>query len=92
MELAQSAVDRTLKNLVQLIIGLGVGAKIPAQDVLAKQLGVSRTVLREALVVLEYLGILHVRPKTGTTITETDKWKSRNHDVIQWRTQIGGGK
>jgi DNA-binding FadR family transcriptional regulator len=92
MELAKSAVDRTLENLVELVISLGAGAKIPAQDVLAKQLLVSRTVLREALVVLEHLNVLNVRPKTGTTINKPDDWKTRNHDIIAWRARVEGKK
>jgi DNA-binding FadR family transcriptional regulator len=85
-------VDVTLENLVELVIKSGAGAKMPPQDVLAKQFSVSRTVLREALVVLEYLKVLHVRPKIGTTVNALDQWKTRNHDIIEWRARAEGKK
>lgn len=88
----QSKVDVTLGRIMQLALKLGVGAKIPAQDVLAKKLNCSRTVLREALSTLEYLKIIDVRPKLGTTVNDPDKWQTRNQDVIEWRAQISGNK
>ena len=44
------------------------GDKLPNQHELAAQLGVSRTVLREALQMLTILGIVEQRPKSGTVI------------------------
>jgi GntR family transcriptional repressor for pyruvate dehydrogenase complex len=44
------------------------GDKLPNQNEFAAQLGVSRTVLREALHTLSILGVIEQRPKSGTVI------------------------
>lgn len=44
------------------------GDKLPNQNDFAAQLGVSRTVLREALQILDQLGVIEQRPKYGTVI------------------------
>lgn len=85
-----SLVGRTLAQLVEIIVASGAGASVPPQDQLAKQFGVSRTVVREALSTLEFLNVLTVRPKTGTRINPPDQWKVFNHEVLQWRQRAGG--
>jgi len=47
---------------------LSPGDKLPNQNEFAAQLGVSRTVLREALQTLHQLGVIDQRPKYGTVI------------------------
>jgi len=47
---------------------LSPGDKLPNQNEFAAQLGVSRTVLREALQTLDQLGVIDQRPKYGTVI------------------------
>jgi GntR family transcriptional regulator, transcriptional repressor for pyruvate dehydrogenase complex len=47
---------------------LSLGDKLPNQNEFAAQLGVSRTVLREALQTLNQLGVIDQRPKYGTVI------------------------
>lgn len=47
---------------------LAPGDKLPNQNEFAAQLGVSRTVLREALQTLNQLGVIDQRPKYGTVI------------------------
>jgi len=49
---------------------LKVGDKLPNQHEFAAQLGVSRTVLREALHTLALLGVIEQRPKLGTIILD----------------------
>jgi GntR family transcriptional regulator, transcriptional repressor for pyruvate dehydrogenase complex len=44
------------------------GDKLPPERLLASQLGVSRSLLREAVITLEALGILEVREKSGIYI------------------------
>lgn len=46
------------------------GDKLPNQHEFAAQLGVSRTVLREALHTLAILGVVDQRPKSGTVIRD----------------------
>jgi GntR family transcriptional repressor for pyruvate dehydrogenase complex len=46
------------------------GSALPAERVLAAQLGVSRSSVREAIRVLEHSGVLHVRVGSGTYVTD----------------------
>lgn len=48
------------------------GEKIPEHD-LARQLGVSRTPIREAIRILEQQGLVETRPKNGTYIAGLDR-------------------
>lgn len=47
---------------------LNVGDKLPNQNVLSSELGVSRTSLREAMKILDLLGVIEQRPGYGTVI------------------------
>jgi len=70
-----------LDSLSKLVIELGVGVRLPPQSELAKHYKVSRTLLREALVILEYLGVIHVKPKSGTRITDPLSWAVSNNQL-----------
>lgn len=84
-----SLVKDTLDSLVEIVIDLGAGAMLPPQDALARQLDVSRTVLREALSKLEYLNMISVRPKSGTAVKPSSEWRVINLDIIEWRMRAG---
>lgn len=47
---------------------------LPPQDVLARELCVSRAPLREAIVILRFCNVLSVRPKTGTQVNPKKDW------------------
>jgi GntR family transcriptional repressor for pyruvate dehydrogenase complex len=72
------AVDRSklslsiVDQLVEAIKtgGLLPGTALPAERVLAVQLGVSRSSVREAIRVLEHAGVLDVRTGSGTFVTD----------------------
>lgn len=51
-----------------LRLELGVGDTLPPESVLCAELGISRTILREALRHYRTLGIIESRPRTGTVI------------------------
>ncbi|MCC8190325.1 MAG: FadR family transcriptional regulator [Planctomycetes bacterium] len=68
-----SLTSRSIHVILQRIRAgaLRPGERLPPQDVLARELGVSRTALREALKELSYRGIIDSRHGTGTFISDT---------------------
>ena len=66
-----SLVDRVEMNLIDLLIkkNLKVGSSIPTEVELASALGVSRSVIREALVRLRMIGLIETKKHRGTIIT-----------------------
>lgn len=85
----RSLVAKTLDALMEGILATEPGASIAPQETLARQLGVSRTVLREALSKLEYLNVISVRPKTGSRVNPASEWRVINDDVLRWRLAAG---
>lgn len=69
-----SLVDKIEKSLVALLSSkkYGVGSVIPKELELAESLGVSRTVIREALSRLRTRGMIESRKKRGSVITSPD--------------------
>lgn len=54
-------------------------------DALEQELGVSRTVVREAVKVLTSKGLIAARPKYGTYVRERTDWNLLDADVMSWR-------
>jgi len=52
---------------------LSVGDRLPAEKDLAMQLGVSRPVVREALIALEIAGLVEIRTGSGTYVRDRSK-------------------
>jgi DNA-binding FadR family transcriptional regulator len=69
-----SLVDRVEQNLVRLLQErkLRAGDSIPTELELAEALGVSRTVVREALLRLRVMGLVESKKKKGAVITNPD--------------------
>ncbi|MGX5817721.1 FadR/GntR family transcriptional regulator [Chitinophaga lutea] len=69
-----SLVDKVEANLVTLLQErkLKVGDSIPKELELAEALGVSRTVIREALLRLRMMGLIESKKKKGAVITSPD--------------------
>ncbi len=69
-----SLVDKVEANLVNLLQQkkLKVGDSIPKEIELAETLGVSRTVIREALLRLRMMGLIDSKKKKGAVITSPD--------------------
>jgi len=68
-----SAADETFRALHDMIMSgrLKPGEKLPPQDKLARQFGVSRNTVREAMNKLTVMGLLSVRQGVGTLINIT---------------------
>lgn len=60
------------------------GTRIVADDA-AEQLGVSRTVVREAVRVLESMGLISSRRRVGITVLPPESWNSFDPNIIRWR-------
>jgi DNA-binding FadR family transcriptional regulator len=61
------------------------GDVLPREEVLAEQMAVSRTALREAMRVLSAKGLIEARPKVGTRVREERYWHQLDADVLAWR-------
>ena len=68
-------VDRVVNEIQQLIIDkkLEPGMRIPPERELSEQIGVSRTVLREAIQILDVKGLLEVKHGVGTIVRKLGK-------------------
>lgn len=87
-----SLVDKVEANLVELLQQrkLKLGDSIPKEIELAEALGVSRTVIREALLRLRVMGLIESKKKKGAVITSPDLFgimsKSMNPHVLDQDT------
>ncbi len=91
------------RQLVQLLTAgdLAPGSRLPAERILAERLGVGRSAVREALAALEILGIVQVRPGSGTylrggtseLLPTTLSWglmlaSDRTHELLEVRSSL----
>jgi DNA-binding FadR family transcriptional regulator len=65
------------------------GSVMPPEPRLGEELGVSRTVVREAVKSLVAKGLLTTGPKVGTRVLPDDKWNWFDPDVILWKSKAG---
>jgi GntR family transcriptional regulator, transcriptional repressor for pyruvate dehydrogenase complex len=75
---------RQIADQIGVLISEGeyrAGSRLPAERDLAKQLGVSRPSVREALIALEVEGLLDVRVGSGIYVTHPGKRRQR--DALQ---------
>jgi GntR family galactonate operon transcriptional repressor len=87
---------QTLPEQVVRQIGMSIladefqpGDTLAAEPELCLQLGVSRTVLREALKVLVAKGLIESRPGMGTRIRPRSEWNLLDPEVIAWQAELG---
>lgn len=66
-----------------------VGSTLPAEPVLCDELGVSRTVVREAVKSLIAKGLLITGPKLGTRVLSESQWNWFDPDVVAWQSRAG---
>lgn len=81
----------TVDHLGEAIVAgrYAVGASIPPEPVLCQELGVSRTVVREAVKSLIAKGLMTTGPKVGTRVLSEDHWNWFDPDVIGWQSKAG---
>lgn len=78
-------------ELAAKIIGRGqeAEAQLPTEAELCLAMGVSRTVLREAVKTLVAKGLITTGPRNGTRIQPASHWNLLDPDVIRWRLATG---
>lgn len=60
------------------------GVALPTEDVLVKQFGASRTVIREAVKMLTAKGLVDTRPRRGTVVRTEADWNLADPDILEW--------
>jgi DNA-binding FadR family transcriptional regulator len=65
------------------------GDVLPIEPALGKELGVSRTVVREALKALNAKGLVVTGPRVGTRVRPISDWNLFDVDVLDWRLAAG---
>ncbi|MBC7377678.1 MAG: FadR family transcriptional regulator [Burkholderiaceae bacterium] len=65
------------------------GSSLPPEPMLCEQLGVSRTVVREAVKSLIAKGLITTGPKVGTRVLDESEWNWFDPDVIIWQGKAG---
>jgi DNA-binding FadR family transcriptional regulator len=88
---AKNAHGLTLDALGEAIVGgrYAPGVAIPPEPLLCDELGVSRTVVREAVKSLVAKGLLVTGPKLGTRVLPPDQWNWFDPDVVAWQGKAG---
>lgn len=78
---------QVVDQLGRMIVGgsLAPGDSLPPEALLAEQLLVSRSALREAMKVLGAKGLIESRQKTGARVRERRFWHQLDADVLDWR-------
>ncbi|MBV2364688.1 FadR/GntR family transcriptional regulator [Streptomonospora nanhaiensis] len=82
---------RTLHNRVLAEVGPAIAAgeyapgAVLTLDRLAQRFGVSRTVAREAVRVLESMRMVVSRPRTGVRVRPQEEWSVFDPQLIRWR-------
>jgi DNA-binding FadR family transcriptional regulator len=74
-----------VSRLAHRIVGgeLPPGSILPTEGALGEEFGVSRTVVREALKVLEERGLVRVEQGRGTTVQSRDSWALLEAEVLE---------
>lgn len=83
--------DQVTQALAVRILGGTLAADGPSTTEmdLCEELGVSRTILREAIKVLSAKGLLEVRPKTGVRVKPRSEWNLLDPTLLMWQTGVG---
>ena len=78
------------KSLALKVIENSVASEpllFPSEAELCQQLGVSRSILREAVKVLSAKRMLEVRPKSGTRSRPRREWNLLDPDLLSWQCE-----
>lgn len=81
-------VEQVLGNVKELIANgsFKVGEKIPTEIELTRMFGVGRSSVREALKILQYLGIIQMHQSKGTFVCDSS---NLSKEVVTWAILLG---
>jgi DNA-binding FadR family transcriptional regulator len=81
-------VEQVLHNVKELIANgtFKVGDKIPTEVELTQMFGVGRSSVREAIKILQYLGIVEMHPSKGTFVCDCS---NLSKEVVTWAMLLG---
>jgi GntR family transcriptional regulator len=83
MSLNQTTSQKLHIRLGDLIYSLQAGEKLPSEPELARQLGVSRATLREAMRTFETQGLIHRRQGSGTYVARPSQVIESGLEVLE---------
>ena len=69
-----------------------IGDTLPTEAALMVEMAVGRSVIREAIRILNAKGLVRSRPMEGTTVLPRAEWRLLDPDLIQWRIQAADRK
>lgn len=81
---------RVQKNVTRAIAAdicadiFSAGDFLPTENDLCDRYGVSRTVIRESLKILESKGLVRGRSRVGTVVCRKDEWNILDQQVLEW--------
>jgi DNA-binding FadR family transcriptional regulator len=67
----------------------GAIVTFPKEADLCQELGVSRTILREAMKVLADKGMVEMKPRAGTRSRPRMAWRLLDPDILSWQAEAG---
>ena len=87
----KNVLGTTLELLGEAIVAgrYPAGTGIPPEPTLGEELGVSRTVIREAIKSLVAKGLVSTGPKVGTRVLPAERWNWFDPDVVAWQSKAG---
>jgi DNA-binding FadR family transcriptional regulator len=87
-ERLHTRVTRILARQVMLNDSADKPLAFPREADLSRQLGVSRTVLRESMKVLVDKGMVEMKPRAGTRARPSSQWRLLDPDVLAWQAEL----
>lgn len=90
----RGVLGNTVSNLGTRILGGEwlPGQGIPKEADLCDEMGVSRSVVREAFRILGAKGLIRSRTSDGTRVQQRSEWRLLDPDVMDWRIRAGDTK
>lgn len=90
LDIAEPGLGRRTRAIVEdmgaaIVTGVHApGEFLPIEAELGQRYGASRSVLREAIKVLNAKGLVTARPRRGTSVTSPSHWNLFDPDVLRW--------